>query len=298
MSFLELDGVDLYYEVHGEGPPVVFIHGASGMHLSWWQQIAHMRHHFSCVIYDQRGYGRSKPTGAYNFGNGHLLYSDLRGLIDGVGADWEKISIVGASLGSAPALHYAMEHKDRIDKLVMVCGVGGAVTPAINEGWEQLYARMKARQKSLPDGQPQLGGVGRRGRVPPIRSAGEFERFAVAYHPFGPVGATMHMDSPELTFLYAEIMALSGGPPTLEVLPCFHSRPLKAQEAATVQFPVLVVGGTEDPLFPPAQLRELGTLFPNGATSLFVGAGHAAYYERANRFNDLVTDFLRFGHDA
>jgi 3-oxoadipate enol-lactonase len=297
MSFMKMNGVDLYYELHGEGPPVVFIHGASGMHLSWWQQIAHMRHHFSCLIYDQRGYGRSRPGEAYNFGDGNLLYNDLRTLTDHLfGGD--KFSIVGASLGSAPALHYAMEHKERIDKLVLVCGVGGAVTPTISAGWEQRYARMKARQAGLAPGQPQLGGTGRRGRVPPIRSEGEFERFAVAYHPYGPVGATMHMDSPALTFLYAEIMAMSGGPPTVETLPCFKSRPVMPEEAATVEFPVLVVGGSDDPLFPLPELEELGTLFPKGRTSIFKGAGHAAYYERANRFNDLVTDFLKHGHDS
>ncbi len=297
MSFLKMNGVDLYYELHGEGPPVVFIHGASGMHLSWWQQIAHMRHHFSCLIYDQRGYGRSRPGEPYDFGDGNLLYNDLRALTEHVfGGD--KFSIVGASLGSAPALHYAMEHKARIDKLVLVCGVGGMVTPTMSAGWEQRYARMKARQAGLAPGQPQLGGATRRGRVPPIRSAGEFERFAVAYHPYGPVGATMHMDQPALTFLYAEIMALSGGPPTVETLPCFNSRPVTPEEAATVEFPVLVVGGSDDPLFPSPELEELGTLFPKGRTNLFKGAGHAAYYERANRFNDLVTDFLKHGHDT
>jgi pimeloyl-ACP methyl ester carboxylesterase len=298
MSFLKLDGVDLYYELHGEGPPVVFIHGASGTHLSWWQQIAELRHHFSCLIYDQRGYGKSRPTGPYNVGDGRLLYNDLRSLIGHVGFGAEKVSVVGASLGTAPALHYAMEHRDRIDRLVLVCGVGGTVTPLISVGWEQRYSRMKARQQGLPTGQPQLGGASRRGRVPPIRSAGEFERFAVAYHPYGPVGQTMHMDSPAITFLYAEIMAMAGGPPTVETLPCFKSRPVTAEEASTVQFPVLVVGGTEDPLFPPPELEEVGRLFPQGRTNLFKGAGHAAYYERANRFNDLVLDFLKHGHEA
>jgi len=298
MSLLKLDGVDLYYELHGEGPPVAFIHGASGTHLSWWQQIAELRHHFSCLIYDQRGYGRSRPTGSYNVGDGNLLYSDLRSVIEYAGFGSGKISIVGASLGTAPALHYAMEHRDRIDKLVLVCGVGGIMTPTIAAGWEQRYARMKARQQGIAIGQPQLGDKTRRGRVPPIRSAGEFERFAVAYHPYGPVGQTMHMDSPAITFLYAEIMAMAGGPPTIETLPCFKSRPVTPEEASTIQFPVLVVGGTDDPLFPPPELEEVGPLFPQGRTNLFKGAGHAAYYERANRFNDLVRDFLRHGHDA
>ena len=52
-----------------------------------------------------------------------------------------------------------------------------------------------------------------------IRSAGEMERFAVAYHPYGPVGEAMHLDFPALTFLYAEIMASSDGPPTAQTLP-------------------------------------------------------------------------------
>jgi len=298
MSSLKTDEVELYFELHGDGPPVVFIHGASGTHLSWWQQIARMRHDFTCLIYDQRGYGRSRAGSSYDYGDGTLLYNDLRNLIEHVGFGEEKISIIGASLGSAPALHYSMEHKERIDKLVLVCGVGGAVTPAITAGWEQRFDRFKARQQGIAKGPPKLGGPGRLGRVPPIRSAGEFERFAVAYHPYGPVGATMHMDSPDITFLYAEIMAMSGGPPTLDVLPCFASRPVMADEAATAPFPVLVVGGSDDPLFPSPELEDLGRLFANGRTVLFKGAGHAAYYERANRFNNLVCDFLRHGHDA
>jgi len=296
MSFLKCNGVDLYYELHGEGPAVVFIHGASGTHLSWWQQIADLRHKFSCLIYDQRGYGRSRPNGPYDIGDGGNLYRDLRALIEHAGFDSEKVSIVGASLGTAPALHYAMEHQAQIDKLVLVCGTGGVSTPVTNAGWQQRFDRMTARQKNLPTGQPKLGGDGRLGRVPPIRSEGEYERFAVAYHPYGPVGATMHMDQPAQTFLYAEIMANAGGPPTVETLPCFKSRPVTAAEAAQVKFPVLVVGGSDDPLFPAPELEETARVFPNGRLNLFKGAGHLAYYEKANRFNDLLTDFLLHGH--
>ena len=298
MSFLKLQDVDLYYELHGEGPPVVFIHGASGTHLSWWQQIAQLRHHFSCLIYDQRGYGRSRPTAPYNVGEGRHLYEDLRSLIEHVGLSGGKLSIVGASLGTAPALHYAMEHRDQIDKLVLVCGVGGS-HDAIDRRW--LGTALFTHDGATEGASGRAAAIGRHkpaGRVPPIRSAGEFERFAVAYHPYGPVGQTMHMDSPAQTFLYAEIMAMAGGPPTVETLPCFKSRPVSAQEASTVQFPVLVVGGTEDPLFPPPELEQVGTLFPQGRTNLFKGAGHAAYYERPNRFNDLMLDFLRYGHET
>ena len=49
LTSISLDGFDLYYEVHGKGPPVVFAHGAGGTHLSWWQQIPVMSEHFRCV---------------------------------------------------------------------------------------------------------------------------------------------------------------------------------------------------------------------------------------------------------
>jgi len=293
MSLLKLDGVELYYELHGDGPPVIFIHGASGTHLTWWQQIAEMRYHFSCLIYDLRGFGRSRPTGPYNVGDGHPHYEDLRELINHVGFGAEKLSIVGASLGTGPAMHFAMENRDRMNKLVLVCGPGGASSPLIAAGWERRYARFKSRGQQLQNSaQP----AARSNRVPPVRSPGEMERFAVAYHPYGPVGETMHLDFPALTFLYAEIMAMTGAAPTIDLLPCFHARPVTADEAGKIEFPVLVIGGSEDALFPPADLEEVAALFPQGRSYIFKGAGHAAYYEKARRFNDLLLRFLQHGH--
>ena len=39
MPFLSLDGCDLYYELHGSGPALMFAHGLGGNHLTWWQQV-------------------------------------------------------------------------------------------------------------------------------------------------------------------------------------------------------------------------------------------------------------------
>jgi len=86
---------------------------------------------------------------------------------------------------------------------------------------------------------------------------GEKERFAAAYHPYGPVGEAMNLDFPALTFLYAEIMASAGGPPTHSVFPVFRTRPVTASEAGTLSCPVLVVGGTEDPLFSAVEMTEV-----------------------------------------
>ncbi len=57
LESVSLGEFELYYEVHGEGPPVVFAHGAGGTHLSWWQQIPVLSEHFRCVTFDHRGFG-------------------------------------------------------------------------------------------------------------------------------------------------------------------------------------------------------------------------------------------------
>lgn len=293
MTILTTDETDLYYELHGEGPPLVFIHGASGTHLSWWRQVAELRYHFSCLIYDLRGFGRSRPKKNYDPGDGHALLRDLEALIEHVGFGGQKVNLMGSSLGTGPALHFAVEHPQRVDKLVLVCGTGGARTTRIEAGWDNRRRRMQERGRELharfQSGAPAIAAKA----VPPVRSAGEKERFAVAYHPYGPVGEAMHLDFPEMTFLYAEIMASSDGPPTAKTMPVFDARPVSAQEAGKLPFPVLVVGGTEDPLFAAAELEDLANMFSNGSCNLFKGAGHLAYFERPRRFNDAVLAFLR-----
>lgn len=287
MTLLRTDDAELYYELHGDGPPLVLIHGASGTHLAWWQQVAELRHHFSCLIYDLRGYGRSRSLGDYDPADGEAHVRDLTALIEHTGLGAEPLNLMGASLGSAPALRFAADYPARMARLVLCCGPGCVSTLRIDQGWADRIARMQARYRQVGASESPLPPG-----VPRVRSAGEKERFAAAYHPYGPVGEAMHLDFPALTFLYAEIMASSGGPPTPATFPVFTSRPVRPADAAQLRFPVLVVGGTDDPLFSADELREVASLFPAGRCELFKGAGHLAYYERPRRFNDLVQAFL------
>ena len=72
MPFAEVNGIGLFHEVAGEGAPVVFIHGAAGNHMSWWQQVPTFRERYRCITYDQRGFGRSADL----TGEGPARYTD------------------------------------------------------------------------------------------------------------------------------------------------------------------------------------------------------------------------------
>lgn len=95
LTSAKLGNFDFYFETHGEGPAVVFAHGAGGTHMSWWQQVPVLSPHYKCITIDHRTFGYSRdPVG----GPGrHAFVQDLKGLLDQLGI--QKVSLVGQSMG-------------------------------------------------------------------------------------------------------------------------------------------------------------------------------------------------------
>src|SRR2546427_9615251 len=84
MAFMVKDGFRLYYEdTGGVGPTILFLHGAGGNHLSWWQQVPVFAEEYRCVTMDQRGFGQSLDVAG---GPGPAaLGSDALALLDHLG---------------------------------------------------------------------------------------------------------------------------------------------------------------------------------------------------------------------
>ena len=60
MPVVRREGAELYYEVHGDGPAIAFAHGSGGNTLIWWQQVPHFAKSRRVLVYDHRGWGRSR----------------------------------------------------------------------------------------------------------------------------------------------------------------------------------------------------------------------------------------------
>ena len=127
LTSISLDGFDLYYEVYGEGPPVVFAHGAGGTHLSWWQQIPVMSEHFRCVTFDHRGFGYSRDVG--DRPGRFSFLDDLHDLLDYLGID--RVALIGQSMGGRTALGFASIYPERVTALVLCDTTGGYTDPTI-----------------------------------------------------------------------------------------------------------------------------------------------------------------------
>jgi pimeloyl-ACP methyl ester carboxylesterase len=121
MPKAQINGIELYYEVHGQGPAVVFAHGAGGNHLSWWQQVPVLARQYRCISFDHRGFGQSLdvPHGP----GSQAFVQDLKGLLDHL--EIERAALVAQSMGGRTCLGFTLAYPERVPALVMADTTGG-----------------------------------------------------------------------------------------------------------------------------------------------------------------------------
>src|SRR5262245_54479198 len=114
----------IYYEAHGSGPAILFVHGPAGNTLSWFQQVPYFAERHRVVLTDQRGWGRSEcHPDATNY---EYFSEDLRAVLDAEGIS--RAAIVGHSSGGWPTLRLAIDHPGRVACAVLCSSGGGVLT--------------------------------------------------------------------------------------------------------------------------------------------------------------------------
>jgi pimeloyl-ACP methyl ester carboxylesterase len=117
MAWADLSDVRLYYEIIGEGEPLVLIPGLGATCRLWDPVIPDLARHFTLILLDNRDIGRSVRKGK-PAPNLSYLASDVAELMDELQLD--RAHVMGVSLGGAIAQRFATEHRSRLDRLVLV----------------------------------------------------------------------------------------------------------------------------------------------------------------------------------
>ncbi|MEE8057395.1 MAG: alpha/beta hydrolase [Pseudomonadales bacterium] len=116
MPILNLDDIDLYYEIVGDGEPLLFIHGLGSSCRDWEQQVSFFANRYKVIVFDVRGHGKSnKPPGPYSI---PLFATDTVKMLKALGIS--SAHIVGISMGGMIAFQLAVSQPEVVRSLVIV----------------------------------------------------------------------------------------------------------------------------------------------------------------------------------
>jgi pimeloyl-ACP methyl ester carboxylesterase len=167
MPKLNRDGVQIYYEVHGEGPVILLSHGYSSTSGMWAGQIEPLSKTHKLIIWDMRGHGQSDYPADQAAYSEEATIADMAALLDLVGA---KTAIVGGlSLGGYMSLAFNRSHPDRVSALLIFDTGPGYRNDEAREGWNRTSIARAERFER--DGLSALGNASAEVRIVRHRSA-------------------------------------------------------------------------------------------------------------------------------
>ena len=122
MPIVKVGDINMYYEVRGQGKPLVLIMGLGLSCASWYPVIPGLSQKYQVVIFDNRGAGKSdKPDIPYTM---EMMTDDLAGLLNEIGISASHI--FGVSMGGMVAQHFFLKYPKRVTGLILGCtGCGG-----------------------------------------------------------------------------------------------------------------------------------------------------------------------------
>jgi pimeloyl-ACP methyl ester carboxylesterase len=135
MPKLDRDGVSIFYEVHGGGPPLILTHGYSSTSAMWHGQIEALAKQHQLILWDMRGHGQSDyPDDPLAYSEA-LTVADIAALLDTVGAD--KAVVGGLSLGGYMSLAFHRVHPERVRALLIIDTGPGFKKDDARETWNK-----------------------------------------------------------------------------------------------------------------------------------------------------------------
>ena len=264
MPRVEANGIGIYYEEHGSGPPLVMIGGLGADTSLWAAQVPAFSARFRVVVFDNRGAGQSdKPDERYSI---PMFAADTVGLMRALGI--ERAHVVAASLGGLIAQELVLTHPEMVGRLVLVCTTSNGPKSVRPSLWKLIPILLRLRRTGDP-------------------AADTRRAFSVFAHPrwlednAGEVEefVAWRVAHPQPRYAYKRQRGSFKG---------FH----REDRLGRITAPTLIVHGDSDRVVPAANARVLGALIPSSEVVILEQSGHACSFDQRDRFNQAVLGFL------
>jgi pimeloyl-ACP methyl ester carboxylesterase len=145
MARIEVNGIGIEYEVRGEGPALLLIHGLGSCKEDWEPQVAAFAKCYKVISFDLRGHGQSdKPAGPYGI---EQFAADAAGLLHALHI--EAAHVVGISLGGAIAFQFALDHPKLVKTLTIVNSGPDATVRTFKEKFAIWMRRYIVQRKGM-----------------------------------------------------------------------------------------------------------------------------------------------------
>ena len=251
---------EIYYEVEGEGTPLILVEGIG--YSSWmWLKQKKMSEVLKLIIFDNRGVGKSsKPDTPYTMDQ---MCEDITSVSDSAGIG--KFFLLGSSMGGMIAQEYALKHENRLKGLILAeTNIGlGSIMP----GEDVL------RILSSPSNPNSIDDLST--RMLPAFSENYAMECAEDFHSL----IKIRYDERNIEIKYLQQLA---------AVVNFSS----GDAIGRLSLPVLIITGDHDKIVPPGNSKMLGNRIKNSLQVTIRNAGHLAMIERPEVFNKVVLDFI------
>ncbi len=257
-----LDDPGIYYEVHGQGRPLVFLNGIMMNTLSWVEHVARLKEHFQLIIYDMRDQGQSSRL-AEGYDN-RIHAEDLKKLLDHLSLP--KAHLCGLSYGGQVALIFSLKYPEMVDKLVL------SNTSAYVDQYLLSMGEMWKRAARLYDGEAFFDLA-----LIPIYSRAFYNN---------------HYDwLANRRQLFKDFLTREWFDGFIRLASSNATYDLRAEMAA-IKHPTLLIAAQEDIITPYVQMLEMSRAMANSQFVCIPEAGHAAFLEKIDTFCTLLKGFL------
>jgi pimeloyl-ACP methyl ester carboxylesterase len=120
MAFVTVNGAELWYDVRGEGEPLLLHHGYTASRVNWLPAADILEQHYRVILMECRGTGASEHTeDGYNIPQ---YAKDVVGMLDHLGV--EKVNFAGHSMGGGIGYELAVRYPERLSKLILMAPIG------------------------------------------------------------------------------------------------------------------------------------------------------------------------------
>ena len=253
MPRIKANGIELYYESHGQGYPVIFQHGFVGTTKMWQPQVPVFSQQYRFIIYDARGHGQSESPPSPDQYSSDIVVEDLWQLLKALGID--KAVVGGLSMGGYQSLRFYLRHPEAVTALILMDTGPGYRNPAHREEWNK---EQEHRAELL--------------------ETGDIEAFADDAPTYTPRELLLKMNPIGLANMGRKVVGQHDS--------------LVIENLSQIKVPTLILVGENDTPFLSAA-QYMAKTIPGAKYVVIPRAGHAANLDNTAAFNEAVLDFLR-----